>query len=360
MTPFNPGTARRFTARGKTKVAFDPKRLVQETLARNGIHISERARKPMAGDDPKSAVSADWAAHLRAVLTPCAAADTRTQSLRRTFECDAGSRDYVLHLPSGDGAKVRGLVLMLHGCTQTPEDFAIGTGMNHHADREGLIIVYPAQARGANAQSCWNWFNRGDQHRGRGEPAILAGLTRAVMAEFGVPERQAFVAGLSAGGAMAVILGETYPDVFSAVGAHSALPFGAARDVASAFAAMAGNATPSAHRKTDARIMPTIVFHGAADATVKLVNGEDIVRHALSSEKGACTQVIETSTLGGRSCRREITSGAKGQTCIEHWVIEGMGHAWSGGCTRGSYTDPQGPDASAEMIRFFLDVAARQ
>ncbi|WP_227267705.1 extracellular catalytic domain type 1 short-chain-length polyhydroxyalkanoate depolymerase [Roseobacter weihaiensis] len=271
------------------------------------------------------------------------------------FVCASGSRRYRLYVPACAKEGITGVVMMLHGCTQTPEDFAVGTGMNALADRHGFVVIYPAQSRGDNAQSCWNWFSRGDQRRGRGEPAILAGLAQKICADYGVTREDSFVAGLSAGAAMAVILGETYPDVFAAVGAHSGLPAGSAKDVPSAFAAMAGNALVGPDPETASHRVRTILFHGSVDRTVHPSNGEGIARRARTV---GSTQSVETSDMGvasGRSYTKEISSDVDGAVSVEHWTVEGQGHAWSGGQAGGSYTDPNGPDASAEMVRFFFE-----
>lgn len=267
------------------------------------------------------------------------------------FACAAGARDYCLYTPAATPSP-KGLIVMLHGCTQTPRDFAAGTAMNDQAEAHGLAIVYPAQARGANAQSCWNWFSKGDQRRGKGEPAIIAGMTAQILAQHAIPQTQVFVAGLSAGGAMSVIMAETYPDVFAAVGVHSGLPFGAASDVASAFSAMAGQTSHTGLPPSKSNRKPTIVFHGTADAVVNPCNGQKIIQDALLDNLPQ-VQSIETGLAGGRRFTRTITS-SQGQIAAEHWAIEGMGHAWSGGQAAGTYTDPKGPDASAEMVRFFL------
>ena len=231
--------------------------------------------------------------------------------------------------------------------------------MNALADKDGFIVVYPQQSRGDNAQSCWNWFSRADQRRDGGEPAIIAGLAQQIAAEHGITPDRICVAGLSAGAAMAVILGQTYPDVFAAVGAHSGLPFGAARDVPSAFAAMAGQGNvptvPNAPR-SDVR---TIVFHGTQDSTVAPANGDLIGQAARAN---GASQTLENETqgnAGGRSYKVQTSSDMDGCPVVEHWVIDGLGHAWSGGQTGGSYTDPKGPDASAQMVRFFFDPAAQ-
>ena len=154
------------------------------------------------------------------------------------YSCSAGARRYRLYVPASAGDGLRGLIVMLHGCTQSPEDFAAGTGMNAVAEENRLLLVYPAQTSRDNQMACWNWFRPDDQTRGAGEPAIIAGLTESIRSEFGIPRDRVFVAGLSAGGAMAAIMGETYPDLYAAIGVHSGLAFGSANDVRSAFSAM--------------------------------------------------------------------------------------------------------------------------
>lgn len=253
-----------------------------------------------------------------------------------------GARDYHLYRPSPGRGPLRGVVLMLHGCTQTPEDFALGTGMNQHAEAHGLLVVYPEQMRVNNVQLCWNWFRASDQGREGGEAALLANLVASVAADHALPPARVFAAGLSAGGAMAALLGHTHPDVIAAVGVHSGLAPGSAQDVVSAFAAMRGEAAPGAA----AVRAPTIIFHGSADATVAPVNAGRVAGPLVATER-------RSGTASGR--RFDVLSGrnAAGHP-VEVWRIDGAGHAWSGGHADGSYTDPSGPDASAEMVRFFL------
>ena len=270
-----------------------------------------------------------------------------------TFSNEAGSRDYRLYVPSKTD-KVAGVVMMLHGCTQNPEDFATGTGMNALAEDRGFVVIYPRQSRGDNAQSCWNWFSRNDQNRNRGEPAILAGLAREVSARFDVGADRTFVAGLSAGAAMAVILGETHGDTFAAVGAHSGLPYGAARDVPSAFAAMGGNGGQRLVMPAEGQAR-TIVFHGTGDTTVHPSNAQIIGRDLLMITGGQTIQTEATGTRNGRNWTCETTTDTTGSPLLEQWTVEGLGHAWSGGRPAGTYTDAKGPDASGEMIRFFFD-----
>ncbi|MFC3169107.1 alpha/beta hydrolase family esterase [Paracoccus fontiphilus] len=318
--------------------------LVQRTLARHGL-------AGPATDGLQMPFSAQGSAEAPKVPAGASFAADR-------FSCAAGSRDYMLYVPASAGQGLKGMIMMLHGCTQTHADFARGTGMNDLAEAHGLLVVYPQQARGENAQSCWNWFNPGDQRRGRGEPEILAQMARNLADAHAVPRNRIFVAGLSAGAAMAVILGQTHPDIFAAVGVHSGLPFGSARDVPGAFAAMNGTGAPQAGPRSAASPnpapTPTIIFHGSADKTVHPVNGERIAADVLAAGPVQTLLDRRSGKAGSRRFQQETTTTGDGRLVLEHWVIDGLGHAWSGGRPGGSYADPLGPDASAEMARFFL------
>jgi poly(hydroxyalkanoate) depolymerase family esterase len=279
------------------------------------------------------------------------------QFLTVSFTARAGSRGYKLYLPQGRSARGLPLLVMLHGCTQDPDDFAIGSRMNSLAEEFGFLVAYPSQPSSANPSSCWNWFSPGDQMRGAGEPSIIAGLTNDIVNRYDLDPRRIFVAGLSAGGAMATVMGSTYPDVYAAVGVHSGLAYRSASDVVSAFAAMRGDSAPgwkanaySAEGATDVRV---IVFHGDADPTVHPSNAARIVE--ASDRRDGDLREKESGMSGGRSYTRTMIRDQGGQTRIEHWLIHGAGHAWSGGSPDGSFADPAGPDASREMVRFFLE-----
>lgn len=262
------------------------------------------------------------------------------------------SCDYELFVPPSAAARTQPLplVVMLHGCTQDPADFAAGTRMNQLAQEQGFIVLYPAQSRRMNPQGCWNWFKHSHQRRGHGEPELLASLTRDVMQRHGVDPARVYVAGLSAGGAMAAVLGRCYPELYAAVGVHSGLAAGVARDLPSALAAMNG-AAPATLAGADGK--PVIVFHGDADATVHPHNAAAVV--AGSTAAPATAEAVAPDRPGQRRTTRSLHRGPDGRVIAEHWTVHGGSHAWSGGSPAGSYTDPTGPDASAAMWRFFQD-----
>jgi poly(hydroxyalkanoate) depolymerase family esterase len=258
-------------------------------------------------------------------------------------------RDYKLYVPPQAGGRSLPLVVMLHGCTQDPDDFATGTRMNDLARAQGCFVLYPAQSPRANPQRCWNWFKHSHQQRGRGEPALLAAMTRHVMARHEVDSDRVYVAGLSAGGAMAAVLGDAYPDLYAAVGVHSGLACGAARDLPSALAVMRTGGAATGSRSGP----PTIVFQGDADTTVHPSNGDHVIA-ACAGQPASAGEVERRSTSGGRSYTRRVHRSPEGRVRAELWILHGSGHAWSGGSRQGSFTDPGGPDATGEMFRFFL------
>jgi poly(hydroxyalkanoate) depolymerase family esterase len=300
--------------------------------------------------------------------------DARPQTGRfeaHRFTNDAGTRAYKTYVPAANSNAPRAMIVMLHGCTQSADDFAVGTQMNRLADENGFLVVYPEQAVHANTSKCWNWFKPEDQQRGAGEPALLVGIVREVAQRQGADPRRIFVAGLSAGAAMAVVLGETYPELFAGVGAHSGLPYGSAHDIPSALAAMKGrpngmpgpnspSATAAGPRRKAAQAVPVIVFHGDRDHTVQHANGTHIVTQAQDAHgAGAGSTPLRARAQagqapGGRRYTRTVHVDDEGQARIESWTVHGAGHVWSGGHASGSFTDVTGPDASAEMVRFFL------
>ena len=292
--------------------------------------------------------------------TPGAAANDSTNPGQFTSgsHSHAGlTRAYKLYTPPGadSGKTSRPLLVMLHGCTQNPDDFAAGTGMNTLAQQHGVWVLYPAQSAEANPQRCWNWFKHNHQQRDRGEAGWIASLTQTLLAQLPIDPARVWIAGLSAGGAMAASVAAAYPELYAAVGVHSGLAAGAASGLPQALQAMrsGSGATPAAA----AVAIPTIVFHGAQDSTVHPRNGEQVIASVLQAGQAAGLPPATTEqgvAPGGRRYSRSIQRRADGQALTEHWLVAGAGHAWSGGQPSGSYTDGSGPDASAEMLRFFL------
>ncbi len=240
---------------------------------------------------------------------------------------------------------------MMHGCTQSAEDFAAGTRMNELAEEATFLVAYPEQTASANTQKCWNWFKRGDQQRDRGEPSLIAGITRQIMHEYTIDRERVYVAGMSAGAAAAAVLGATYPDIYAAVGAHSGLVCGLAQDVRSAFAVMKSGDGPRRSPETDVPIA-TIVFHGDCDTTVNKGNSDRFADNLLMP--AYAKRIEEGRASGGHAYTKTVYTDASGRSVLEQWIVHGAGHAWSGGSSAGSYTDVRGPDASREMVRFFL------
>ncbi len=271
-----------------------------------------------------------------------------------TVRAVAGSRRFKLYVPTGyQGQQPLPLIVMLHGCTQSPGDFAAGTRMNELAEAHTFLVAYPEQPKSANPNKCWNWFNEGDQGRDYGEPLLIAELTRQIVRDYAVDWQRIYVAGMSAGGAAAAIMAATYPDLYAAVGIHSGLACGAARDIPSAFSAMRQGALAAHRLVRNERIVPTIVFHGDRDTTVSPINGDQVSEQA-SGGPDVRTRVSRGTTPTGIAFTRTTRYDGKDCSIGEQWVLQGIGHAWSGGSAKGSFTDARGPDASAEFVRFFL------
>ncbi|WP_013334588.1 extracellular catalytic domain type 1 short-chain-length polyhydroxyalkanoate depolymerase [Gloeothece verrucosa] len=283
------------------------------------------------------------------------------------------SRSYKLYIPGGYTGQALPVVVMLHGCNQSVDDFANGTRMNLWAEEELFFVVYPAQEKKANGSLCWNWFNNSDQQRGRGEPSIIAGITEQVVSTYNLDQTRVYVSGMSAGGAMAGIMGICYPDVYAAVGIHSGLPYRAAGDLQGAFAAMRGGGNGLLghtdenlpHLNVNTRFVPIIVFHGDRDSTVHPVNSEKIIAQwALIHSQGNSSRsekillrpkVLRERVKNGHAYTRSIYHDLNGYPIMERWLVHGSGHGWSGGSASGSFTDVQGPNASREMLRFFKE-----
>lgn len=282
----------------------------------------------------------------------------------------AGGRSYDLYVPASVTTTTTApLVVMLHGCDEQPADFEQGTAMDALADAHGFLVAYPQQPSSANALECWNWFLPADQARGSGEPSSIAGVVADVKGSYAVDAKATFVAGMSSGGAMAVILGATYPDLFAAIAVHSGLEYAAATDETSALNAQASGG-PAPKGQGDAaftamgsfaRVVPAIVFHGDADTEVNIANATQVIDQWVETDARASGDAISTTattTVDGAGPGKTFTHTTyadpkSGATLLELYVVHGMNHAWSGGVSGAPYTDPQGPDASTLLWSFF-------
>lgn len=296
------------------------------------------------------------------MLAPAPCAHNQGQFIAGTFDGGVRPLHYKLYVPSGYCGAPLPLVVMLHGCGQDADDFALGTGMNEAAEAAQCLVLYPEQSSQVSWNRCWNWYDQAHHERNEGEPALIAGLTQSIADEYAVDRACIAIAGLSSGGAMAVILGRTYPDLFKAVGCHSGLPHRSATSSASALSAMRDGCDLSTAKQTiPPASVPIIVFHGDSDSTVHRKNSADVVQQSVecyraqaANDAGDLAVLEETGEASGRSFTRQTHRGKTGDVVAEHWTIHGSGHAWSGGTLRGSYTDTRGPDASREMLRFFM------
>lgn len=289
-------------------------------------------------------------------------ADTTGRFISAQYDGPAGALSYMLYVPTGyDAREPVPLVVALHGCTQGAADFAAGTRLNEAAERETFLVVYPEQAPDAHPAKCWNWYEPAHQARGAGEPALMAEITREIQAGYAVDGARTFIVGISAGAALALHTVVAYPELYHAAALHSGVPYAAARSVADALLVMSeGAADPlksieavrTAHRIV-AEIPPIIVFHGATDAVVAPRNAEQLVAQ-WTTLTGVVAADVRRGTENGYHVVHTVHRNASGRGMLELWLVEELGHAWSGGSTAGTFTDPAGPDATSEIIRFFL------
>jgi poly(hydroxyalkanoate) depolymerase family esterase len=300
-----------------------------------------------------------------------------------TASTDFGTRNYKLWVPPGlTQRKPVPLVMMLHGCMQKPEDLAAISAMNEIADRNKFLVVYPEQTAEANPLRCWNWFDPKHQASGSGEPALLAAVIKQVQASNSIDANRLFVAGISAGAAMAIVMGVTYPDLFDGVAACAGLEFKAANSAESGFAAMKqGGPDPKQQglvafraitenlRGKSKHRLPVIVFQGDADPYVNPLNAEQVIAQWArtndylddgqdnDSFKAQPARTTQGSVAGGHEFTKSIYTDRDGRLLMEKWLVKGLGHAWSGSPTAGPFADPKGPNASFEMWRFFAETS---
>lgn len=288
------------------------------------------------------------------------------QFLTKEVTTKAGTRKYKLFIPAAyNGARPFPLIVMLHGCTQDADNIARGTQLNKVAEERGLLVAYPEQPAGSNLLKCWNWYEPANQKRDEGEPALIAAITQEVISSYSVDRRRVYIAGVSAGAAMALTTAYVYPELFAAVGTHSGIAPGAASSITEGMAAMQRGAAPAIQLPAVAskmmgsspRFIPGIVFQGGADRVVNFANARNIVDQLVGLHPKPSAMEISGDLKGTGSGGYHFTrvTYGNGRDVVEAWMVEELGHAWSGGSLEGTYTDPKGPDAAGEMVRFFLE-----
>lgn len=287
-----------------------------------------------------------------------------------TFTAEAGTRDYWVYVPTSyrPGSHAA-LIVMLHGCTQDAGDIARGTRLNERAEQEGFIVLYPEQPETMNPKKCWNWYDTNNQQRDRGEPALIHGMTRDVMAKYAVGRHRVYLAGISAGAAMATLVAVAYPETYNAIALHSGMEYRAADNVMEALAAMKdGGPDPRAQGAAAltamgarAKVIPVLIVHGSKDTVVPPLHAAQllvqwlVVNGAMDAPRDESSHVLED---GYRYTRAQYTN-RDGRVVVESIVVAELGHAWSGGSAEGTYTDAKGPNATDEMIRFFRSASGK-
>jgi poly(hydroxyalkanoate) depolymerase family esterase len=293
-----------------------------------------------------------------------------------------GSRNFKLWIPAApEDARAWPLLMLLHGCTHDGAHMAEISGMNEVAAFHRFLVVYPEQSLCANLLKCWNWFRPEHQSRDAGEPSILAAIVAQIRSTYSVDPDRLYVAGVSAGGAMASILAATYPDVFAGVAVFAGAEFKAATSTSEGFAAMKHGGPDPARQgqiafevmhggfaRTERRRMPVIVFHGTADKKVNWINADQTIAQwektnsCLAAEDGnigflLTEKVSDGKVSDGYAYKKYSYLESDSHLLMEKWLVEGLGHAWSGSPKPRKYGDPKGPNASAEIWRFFCESA---
>ncbi|MCW3066878.1 MAG: hypothetical protein JWN32_4050 [Solirubrobacterales bacterium] len=308
-----------------------------------------------------------------AALAPAATAGTGALT-SGDYTGAAGNQHYELYIPSTYKAGTAvPLVVALHGCTQTADQFRLLSRWDTLAEAKGFIVVFPQQDPNANQLKCWDFYQDGSMHRSAGEPARIAAVTSMIEQKYSVDPHRVYAAGLSAGGAMASVMAATYPDLFAAIGIGSGCEYAATATCAGYKSADPAQAAQQAYKEMGAHAhpMPFIAFEGDADTTVPPVNADQLVQQWLTTDDladdgtlngsvpSAPANTTQGQVQGGRSYTIRTYGNHNHAELAQYWTVHGMNHAWSGGNPSQSYADPSGPDETAAMYAFFASHPAR-
>jgi poly(hydroxyalkanoate) depolymerase family esterase len=277
--------------------------------------------------------------------------------------------DYRLYLPSGAlRRRSLPLIVMLHGCRQDPLSFAEGTRMNKRAEDGRYAVLYPEQSTRSNPMRCWNWFETASI-AGHGEAALIARLIDQITRRRRIDPRRVYLVGMSAGGAMACLLAVRHSRLFAACAIHSGVMYGVASSPMQAVSVMQSGASPASidkarrllHEVGEPEVtVPTLVIHGDRDATVNPLNADQIIVQLKER-----TEFIDPSMGkllasgerliddGGRAYRQQDYT-QQGRSILRKILVQGLGHAWSGGDSRYEFNDAGGPDATQLILDFVM------
>jgi len=291
-----------------------------------------------------------------------------------------GMRSYKVFLPSNHSESTNHgkipVIIALHGCMQDSESFAAGTRLNEWAEKLGFAVYYPEQSKFFNIYNCWNWFLPTNQMKNTGEAELIMGGLKKVTREFSLNKDKTFLLGMSSGGAVVSILANCYPRSFQAVATHHGTMYKAASDVFSAkevvyngskiapeVAAAKGYSCSGFTPKKNP--LPAVIIHGSRGAVMRAIHAtqveselrifNDYLDNGIRDNSLDDEMTFEKFTPDNLYSYDVVTWSHRGRPYIKRYMIETLGHAWSGGDNQYEFNDPHGPDATKIILDFFSE-----